>query len=129
MLIGREGGDVLLCGGSHHSLNVYCLSIIDCVDTKSVPAVDSPARPSRPSVLQICFELGRLFKRTGNRNPKLIGSDNSLLYEAIPEATVSSNLTSAIRGGTSLIMVLRLRSSLSEVIRVPLVLVLPAISK
>ncbi|OLB69426.1 hypothetical protein AUI06_08990 [archaeon 13_2_20CM_2_52_21] len=30
--------------------------------------------------------MGRLFKRTGNRNPKLIGSDNYLLNEAIPEA-------------------------------------------
>ena len=53
--------------------------------------MDSPARPSRSPILQsICSELGRLFKRTGSRNPKLIGSDNSFLNEAIPEAVGSS---------------------------------------
>src|SRR5207237_5314312 len=76
-LLSSERGDVLLCWGSHHSLILYCLSIIHCVDTKSVPAVDSPARPRRSPVVQsICSELGRLFKRTGNQNPKLIGWDN-----------------------------------------------------
>ena len=39
------------------------------------------------------------------------------------------NLASAVRGRTSLLIVLRLGSSLSEVIRVQLVLLLPAISK
>src|SRR3989442_2026528 len=85
-----ERGNALLCWGSHHSLILYCLSIIHCVDTKSVSDVDSTARPSRSSVLQICSELSRLFKRTGSRNPKLIGLDNSFMNESIPEATVST---------------------------------------
>src|SRR5256885_4423277 len=49
-----------------------------------------------PQSFKFAPSLGPLFKRTGSRNPKLIGLDNSLLNEGIPETAGSSHRPEAL---------------------------------